>query len=224
MLILLFAVLSTSGAMAQFRLGPIVGVNYNRQTQKSNTYRYENLFQNRLAFNVGVIGDLVITPWLSIQPELLYTFKGGAYQLEQPNLSEEYKANLGYVQLPISLTGKLVVGKAAIFGSVGGYVSKLVFTNHSYTLNDDINETGKLRVGTDYFTDQIKPWDAGARFKFGVELNRGFYLAAFYDVGAYDINPQFTVTRNKTVGVQTGYIFSLSEEDRYDRFENFYEF
>ncbi len=49
-------------------------------------------------------------------------------------------------------------------------------------------------------------------------------MSAFYDVSTSDINPQFTVTRNKTFGVQLSYLFSMTEEDRYNRFEKFYEF
>jgi hypothetical protein len=76
----------------------------------------------------------------------------------------------------------------------------------------------------DNFTDQIKPWDAGVKLKAGFELKKGFSMSAFYDISTADINPQFTVTRNKTFGVQWAFLFSTTEEDRYNRFESFYEF
>ena len=49
---------------------------------------------------------------------------------------------------------------------------------------------------------------------------------AFY-IGSTPTTAYYTPSgnnRNKTFGVQLAYIFSLTEEDRYNRFENFYEF
>ena len=126
--------------------------------------------------------------------------------------------------MPICLTAKLDVKSAYIFAGAGPYISKLIYSSHTYTSNGFNIENGSLRVGTNYDTDQVKPWDAGVKLKAGFELKRGMYMSVFYDISTSDINPQFTVTRNKTFGVQFGYLFSLTEEDRYNRFENFYEF
>ena len=99
-----------------------------------------------------------------------------------------------------------------------------MFNNYSLDQNNENVDAGRLRVGNDYLSDQIKPWDYGFKFKAGFELKRGLYMGAFYDVGMQDVNPQYTVTRNKTVGVQIGWVLSLTEEDKYERFGDFYEF
>ncbi len=211
-------------ANAQLRLAPMMGFNFNRQIQKSNTNKFQGLFDNKLHFSAGVMGDIIITDFLSIQPELLATFKGGAYQLEENVVTEDYTNNLGYFSLPVCITGKLNVNRAKLFLGVGGYVSRLVFTSYSLDQNNENVDAGKLRIGKDQFSDQVTPWDYGVKFKAGFELNRGLYMGAFYDIGIHDINPQPVLTRNKTVGVQLGWIFSLTEEDKYERFENFYEF
>ncbi|MBU3677952.1 MAG: hypothetical protein FGM54_12335, partial [Chitinophagaceae bacterium] len=57
---------SALAVSAQFRLGPIGGLNFYRQVYKSNTYRYEAIFQSRLSFNAGMIGDFVINRRFSI--------------------------------------------------------------------------------------------------------------------------------------------------------------
>ena len=222
--LLLTAVFFVSSAQAQVRIAPMMGFNFNRQIQKSNNNKFQGLFNTKLHFSVGAMGDIILTDYLSVQPELLYTFKGGAYQLEPSSVSEDFSTNLGYLQLPVCITGKLDVKRGFLFAGAGMYVSRLVFTNYSLDQNYQNVDAGRLRVGNDYLSDQVKPWDYGLKFKLGFELKRGLYMGAFYDVGLQDVNPQYTVTRNKTVGVQVGWSISLTEEDRYERFENFYEF
>jgi len=209
---------------AQFRIGPTGGLNFNRQVFKSNTYKYEGVFKSRLGFHIGVLSDLVIIKNLSLQSELLYTHKGGYYKTDRKDIGEIYQDDLGYLSLPVCMTAKLDVRSAWLFVGAGPYLSKLLYAKHSYTSNGSNIENGKLRVGTNYDTDQIKPWDAGVKVKAGFELKKGMYMCAFYDISTTDINPRFQVTRNKTFGVQLGFLFSTSEEDRYNRYENFYEF
>lgn len=210
--------------VAQFRMGPIGGLNFNRQIFKSNTYRYNDVFTTKLGLNLGLITDLTISKNISLQSELLYTQRGGNFKTERINISEEYNAKLGYVSMPVTLVGKLDVKGAYLITGAGVYLEKLIFSSYSFSSNGVNIESGPLKVGTNMYTDQMKPWNAGVKLKAGFELKKGMYCVAFYDISTTDLNPQFTINRNKTFGVQLGYIFSLTEEDRYNRFENFYEF
>jgi hypothetical protein len=214
----------TQVVCAQFRIGPTGGLNFNRQVFKSNSYKYEGIFKNQLGFHVGAVSDLVITPFLSLQTELIYSRRGGYYKTDRTNVSEEYKANIGYVTLPACLTFKKDLKSAFVIAGAGPYIEKLLHSSHRFYSNGENIENGSLRVGTNYTSDQIKPWGAGVKLKAGFELKSGFYAVAYYDIGTTDLNPQFTMTRNKTYGVQFAYIFSLTEEDKYNRFNNFYEF
>jgi hypothetical protein len=205
-------------------MGPTGGLNFNRQVFKSNTYRYDGVFKSKLAVNFGLATELLIDEHFSLQTDLVYTQRNGYYKTDRLNVAEEYSADLGYLTLPVCLVAKKDVNKAYLFVGAGPYLSKLVYTQHTFRSNGFNTGNGHLRIGTNNETDQIKPWDAGVKVKAGFELKRGFCMAAFYDIGAYDINPQFTVTRNKTFGIQFSYLFSTTEEDRYNRFESFYEF
>jgi hypothetical protein len=204
----------------QFRIGPTGGVIFSHQNQKSNTYNFEGVYTSRISFIAGASMDIRIRKNFNFQPEVLYSLKGGTYT----NLKEESKVNLGYLVVPMVLSYKLDLNKAYMVFGAGPYVSKLVINNHSYIQNGKDVESGKLRVGTNYDTDQIKPWDAGFKFKLGFEHKKGLFFNAFYDLGTADVNPQFTITHNKAIGVQIGYLFSVTEEDRYERFNEFYDF
>lgn len=220
---LLLCVLS-GNLLAQVRVGPVGGLNFNRQVFKSNSYRYEGVFRTQLGFNMGAMADIIMNRNLSLQTELIYTLRGGYYKSDRYNVSEEYNTDMGYISLPICLTGKLDVRSAYLIFGAGPFLEKLMHSQHKFYSNGKNVENGKLRVGTNYTTDQLKPWNAGVKVKAGFELKKGMYLVAFYDISTSDINPQFTVTRNKTFGIQLGYLFSTTEEDRYERFEKFYEF
>jgi Outer membrane protein beta-barrel domain len=220
-LLVLFAAMQS---FAQIRVGPIGGLNYKYQVFKSNTYRFDAQFKTRLAFNLGVMSEVVINKRLSLQSELLYNQRGGYYKTEGLNVSEEFKSDLSYISLPMCLTYKQDVRSAYLIVGAGPYIEKLIHSSHKYYQNGENIENGPMRVGTGNYTDQIKPWSAGLKVKAGFELKRGMYMVAFFDIGSSDINPQFTVTRNKTYGIQWSYIFSTTEEDRYNRLEKFYEF
>lgn len=209
---------------AQIRVGPVGGLNFKHQVFKSNTYAFDALFKSRLAFNAGAISELVLSKRLSLQAELLYSQRGGYYKTEGVFVSEEFKSDLSYISLPFCLTYKHDVRGAFLIAGAGPFIEKLIHSSHSYYHNGVNIENGPLRVGTNNYTAQLKPWAAGIKVKAGFELKRGMYMVAFYDIGTSDVNPQFTVTRNKTYGIQWGYIFSTTEEDRYNRLENFYEF
>jgi outer membrane immunogenic protein len=224
LLVVIFCSIFFTSAQAQFRMGPTGGLNFHRQVFKSNTYKYDAVFRSRLAFHLGIITDVVIDDNFSLQSELIYTQRGGYYKTDMPDITEEFQSDLGYLSLPVCLTAKLDVKSAYLFIGAGPYLSKLINSSHRFSANDINYENGKLRVGTNTETDQIKPWDAGVKVKAGFELKKGMYMCAFYDISTSDINPQFTVVRNKTFGIQLAYIFSLTEEDRYNRFESFYEF
>jgi hypothetical protein len=223
-ILLLSAVMLLGTVEAQVRIAPIMGFNFNRQVQTSNNNRFQGVFNTKLHFSLGAMADILLTDYLSVQPELLYTFKGGSYDLEPSSVSESFSTNLGYIQMPVCITGKIDVKRGFLFAGVGPYVSRLTYSNYTLEQNYKNVDAGQLRMGKDYLRDQVTPWDYGVKFKAGLELNRGFYMGAFYDYGTKDVNPQFAATRNRTVGVQFGWSISLTEEDRYERFENFYEF
>lgn len=222
--LLALIIIATQAVMAQFRIGPTGGLNFNRQVFKSNSYKYDGLFKNQVGFHMGAISDLVITPRWSLQSELIYTRRGGSYKTERLNVAEEFKSTVGYLSLPLCMTYKQDFKSAYLIMGVGPYLEKLLHSTQTYNINGLNIESGSMRVGTDYTQDEIKPWSAGVKLKAGFELKSGFYGVFYYDIGTSDINPRMTATRNKTYGVQFAYIFSLTEEDRYNRFNNYYEF
>ena len=89
-------------------------------------------------------------------------------------------------------------------------------------LNERIN-AGTLRVGRTW-DDQITPYDLGLKFKTGFEIKRGMNMGVYYEMGLTDINPQFVQTYNKVFGVSVSYLFSITQEDKYNRYPDYYHY
>lgn len=80
------------------------------------------------SFHVGLMSDLPITPFVSIQAGLLFTGKGAKTEFGQPGQIGYYKAttNPMYVEMPVSFVGKIPLGLSkapkVLFGA-GPYVA-----------------------------------------------------------------------------------------------------
>ena len=64
----------------------------------------------------------------------------------------------------------------------------------------------------------------GLKFKTGFEIKRGMNMGVYYEMGLTDINPQFVQTYNKVFGVSVSYLFSITQEDKYNRYPDYYHY
>jgi hypothetical protein len=77
------------------------------------------------SFQVGIIGDLHLLPFLSLQPGLLLTGKGSKTQSGNESDANYFKATVSpiYIEVPVTLVLKGPVGKdAKIFAGAGPYL------------------------------------------------------------------------------------------------------
>jgi len=78
------------------------------------------------SFHAGLQGDLVVCPFLAIQPGLFFTGKGTKVQSGTAGSDGYYRAVLNpyYIELPINVVVKIPVGKdARFFAGAGPYVA-----------------------------------------------------------------------------------------------------
>ncbi len=73
------------------------------------------------SFQVGIIGDLNITPFLAIQPGLIFTGKGTKSQSGNSGDASFYKAtaNPYYLEIPVNLVFKTPTGPTKFFAGAG---------------------------------------------------------------------------------------------------------
>jgi len=210
---LVLAVFLIAGTMnAQLRLGLKGGANISGLSTTSNLI---SDVKSASAYQMGLMLQLKFGGF-AIQPELLYSMKGGDLRnvAESPKLSDltNNVATLDYesqnIEIPVNFQFGLEVGPARVYAQAGPYVSFLLggALNGDVKLYKTVNETL-----------EFNKYDWGYGFGAGAELF-GLQLAIKYDMGQAtvgkqiknfadpNINPFFNM-KNRNLNISLGYLF-----------------
>jgi hypothetical protein len=198
--LILFAALAStvSGAAAQqLHFGikggasytKLNGIDHDQLTSASNAYRP--------GFHAGAVAEIAVTNHLFIQPELLYSQKGG-----RNKLAHGYQTIFSYLDLPI--LAKIATGKTGAFVEAGpqlGYV---------------IRATSKANDYSYQVRDLYEKVDIGYVAGLGYQLASGPFVGLRYNGGITRINKPVINngsiyatddTRNGAFQLYAGYLF-----------------
>lgn len=148
------------------------------------------------SFQVGLIGDIKILPFLYFQPGVLFTGKGSKTEQGQPSDFQYYRAtsNPYYIEVPVNLVLK-TPGPIKFFAGAGPYIAvgiagknKVNGKNGPLTFNsenkikwsDDDPSTFDYEEGAGYGI--LKRFDYGLNAIAGVQLTK-LVLSANYGLG-----------------------------------------
>jgi hypothetical protein len=215
------ALFCSFSASSQIRLGAIGGLTYANQNWNTNGQVYEGTYLNRLSFHLGATADIPVAAAWSVQPELYFTNQGSSYKSQIPNLSNESTLELGYIKMPVCLTYMYDAGKTFWYVGAGPYLSRVAFSKYTFIQNDVRIKTGAAEIGRD-IEDQVVPYDYGFKVKGGFEMKKGINVGMYWEPGVKDINPQFVKTFNRAFGLSLSYLFSVTAEDKYNRYPDDY--
>jgi hypothetical protein len=155
--------LTASYSFAQFRIGPIAGV---QMTNISGDNDSENAM--KLGAHVGGTMNLHITDHIIIEPQLMFSMKG-----TQNDEESDFKTNLNYIDLPIHVKYKMENGLNFFAGPTIGFLLSAKFDNGEDT--EDIK-------------DNMKSLDMGIDLGLGYEFQSGLGLALKYNIGVANIS------------------------------------
>jgi hypothetical protein len=210
-LILIVAALCMSAAtyaqVGRPAFGLRAGVNFqNLNGKDENDDNLEN--DLKLGFHVGVTGDIPFAQDFYIQPGLLYSTKGAKIE------GSDVKVNIGYLEIPINLLYKPLLGEGRLLMGFGPYVAfglngKVKGDNAEYDIEFD-NETSVIDPD---FT--IKRFDAGANLLFGYEFTQRLSAQLNAQLGLLNMAPDYSdapnidpgTIKNTGFGVSLGYKF-----------------
>lgn len=186
------------------------GVNMQNLNGKDNA---GNKLKNDMiiGYHAGVNLQLPIAHEFYFQPGLMFATKGAKNTIG----SIESTYNLSYVELPLNLVYKAVVGNGYFMLGFGPYVAygiggKAVYEGGAATIESDIEFKSSLDSGDPLTTVYINPFDAGANLFFGYELPAGIFVQLNTQLGLFDINPKDDrVPDNESLLKNTGYGISL---------------
>lgn len=155
----------------------------------------------KTGFNAGIIGDIPVAPDFYFQPGLLYSAKGA--KLEN---TSDGKLSLNYVEMPLNLVYKPMLGTGRLLMGFGPYVAYGV---GGKVENGGIENDVKFEkeAGSAANTVYFKPFDAGANILFGYEFSNKLSAQLNAQLGLVNINAYNDDAKYKNTGfgVSLGY-------------------
>jgi len=172
---------------------------------------------NRLkpGYLVGVNVSIPIVPMFFFQPGLLYITKGANHVAEQSTS----KYTLSYVEMPLNVVYKSLLGNGYVMIGFGPYISygvggKVLTKSGSETVETAVEFRNVVMIGDPLFVNYFRPIDAGGNAFAGYEMASGIFCQLHTQLGMLKINPEDRRIRNDQssiknagFGISTGYRF-----------------
>jgi len=197
-LVLVF-VLSVVTANAQ-KFGVTAGLNASNEV---NSFSIKNVsYDWKIGFQAGAFMDFaIITPRLSVIPELLFTQRGTKINIKDFDTINE---TFYYVQLPVNFAYKFDLGnEQSLFPFAGAYIGHAMCgTAKSKQGNGNTNK----RFGSS--NQEYKRIDWGLNFGVGYQYTGNIVFKLQYNPGLQNFSRQSGyTTKNTNIAVTVGYFF-----------------
>lgn len=197
-------------ALGRTTFGIRAGVNFQNLNGKESE---DDDLDNKMlvGFNIGANAEIPIAQDFYVQPGLLFSTKGAKLDDET-----DVKVKLSYLEIPINLLYKPVLGDGNLLLGFGPYLAFAVGGKLTDGDNDlDIEfekEISQDQEGSP--TPYFKRMDAGANLLVGYELSSRISAQLNAQLGLVNINPEVTglddddsKTKNTGFGISIGYRF-----------------
>lgn len=140
------------------------------------------------SFQVGIIGDLNVAPFLALQPGIIFTGKGTKSQSGTEGSANWYRAttNPYYIEIPFNLVFKTPLAPVKFFAGAGPYIA--------------IGIAGKNKVdgaflGNSFHSENNIEWSNDDPSTLNYEEGAGFGIMKRFDYGL-----------NGTAGIETAHV------------------
>jgi hypothetical protein len=167
------------------------GLNLSNVLEKDDDGTYSDDYKMNPGFHVGGAIDVPISEVFSFESGLLLTTKGFQIEEEDMGFILKGKANLYYLDIPLTLKASYALLEGVkIFGAVGPYVGIGLSgkTKVSYEfMGEEESQEENVEWGSDE-ENNLKRLDMGATFGGGIEIN-SIMLGISYDLGLANISP-----------------------------------
>lgn len=209
-IMLLLSVTITKAQSTGLGFGLLGGVNFQNLNGKDNNGdKLEN--DMIIGYHVGANVQIPLAPEFYFQPGLLFSTKGA--KTSNDLVSATY--NLSYIELPLNLVYKGLLGAGYVMVGFGPYVGYAIMGNAQYeggslTYDDKIEFTNTVEAGDPLTTTYFRPLDVGGNVFAGYEMAGGIFFQLNTQLGLLKINPEDKrITDNKQSVMNTGFGLSL---------------
>lgn len=194
-LFVVIAIIAISTQSYAQRAGIIMGLNLSTQLIKDddNSISKDLGLKMNPGVHLGVIVEIPVYKFLSLETGLIITTKGFKYLVTNPLGEAKYNNYLFYLDLPITIKGTLDLDAVKLYAAFGPYLGLGVYgfteTKITSIIKDDTS-TDETKWGSDKIKDDYKRFDFGLTFGGGVELGVvPIFLGVSYDLGLINISP-----------------------------------
>lgn len=170
-----------------------------------------------LGFNVGVNYEMMVGTDIYFQPGLLFSTKGAKDEMVILGETIKSKLALSYIELPLNIVFKPLLGTGHMLLGFGPYVGygvggKYTIETPSTTTEWDVKFQSEVTESDPDDVAYVKAFDAGANFIIGYELASMISIQLNAQLGLIDINPTYPVETEETMkntgfGISLGYRF-----------------
>ncbi len=192
------------------------GLNLSNMLIKDDDETYSDDFKMKPGFHVGAMAEFPLSEIFSFETGLFLSTKGYKISEEETLMGEtlkmETKANLLYLDIPLTAKATFDLGGAKIYGVFGPYVGMgLSGKGKEEVTYDGETETEEEDVewGSDKEKDDLKRLDFGLTMGGGVEIN-SIQIGLTYALGLANISSYTdygTKINNRVLGLSVGYKF-----------------
>jgi opacity protein-like surface antigen len=182
-------------------------VNFFNQTIKADGEKFDDA-KIKTGFQIGVDYEIGIAPDFYFAPGLVFATKGA--KIQEDFLGEEYtsKWGLNYLEVPLNLVYKPVLGTGNLIVNFGPYLGYGIGGKVKAEFGDeDFEEDINFGSGED---DDFKPFDMGANIGFGYQLGMGLSFKLNAQLGLINILPDGdsdNLVKNNGFAFSVGYRF-----------------
>jgi len=172
--------------------------------------------ENKLipGFNVGIMAEAPIVPDFYFQPGLLFSTKGAKDEDELLGQKASTKINLGYLEVPLHLLYKPLLGNGHLILGFGPYLGfaltgKGTATIGSQDADIDVKFQNTVEPSDPGDALYFRRFDAGANLFAGYEFANGLSFQLNTQLGLLNINPEYEGVNDKSKWNNTGFGLSL---------------
>lgn len=204
--LMLTVTFATAQDMGKMSFGIIGGVNFQNLNGKDV---FGDKLENdmKIGYHIGANVRIPIAPEFYFQPGILFSTKGA----KDNSTSTTYTTNLSYVEMPLNLLYRGLLGQGYIILGLGPYFGYGIMGNvKSDDSTNDIEFTNTVEITDPLTVPYYKAFDAGGNLFFGYEMANGISAQMNVQLGMVKINPEYKIlTDDKSSIKNTGFGISL---------------
>ncbi|MDR0196475.1 MAG: PorT family protein [Myroides sp.] len=159
-------------------------------------------------FHIGGVAEIFVNQKFSIQPEILFSYQGsaydGPYMLDNKLVNIDSKTELGYINIPVMAKYYIVKGLNLQVGPQFGFLTNAKYKIDSATL---LGHPLPIEDSNVSIKDAYNTFDFGINFGAGYELPVGVFFDARYNVGLTNVNKYGNSSNNGVFQLSVGYKF-----------------